>query len=157
MVEDNGSPVGVWEWGQRWGDWRVSDFFSLGFFFIYCSAKRRRFALIIYKKKKTKRRHFMIGSFGARLGSGSLRNKPNFRLKLGLLGLRAKLEPSFSSRAQARARAQGLNYQPYSTYYSSSILAHILLIYDPWVLILTFYQFNLNSFIIFGFYHFFVL
>ena len=31
-----------------------------------------------------------------------------------------------------------------------------LLIYDLWVLILTFYQFNLNSFIISGFYHFFL-
>ena len=53
---------------------QVSDSFGLGFFFfffIYCSAKRRRFALIIYKKKKAKRRCFTIGSFGARLGSGS--------------------------------------------------------------------------------------
>ena len=31
-----------------------------------------------------------------------------------------------------------------------------LLIYDPWVLILTFYQFNLNSCIISMFYHFFL-
>ena len=92
----------------------MSDSFSLGFFFIYCSAKRRRFALIIYKKKKKTNFRLVRGSvgLGLGLGLGSLRNKPNFRLKLGLLGLRAELEPSFSSRAQARALAQGLNYQP---------------------------------------------
>ena len=38
---------------------------------MYCSAKQRRFALIIYLKKNAKRRRFTIGSFGARLGSGS--------------------------------------------------------------------------------------
>ena len=34
-------------------------------------------------------------------------------------------------------------------------LSTTLLIYDHWVLILTIYKFNFNSFIIFGFYHFF--
>ena len=51
----------------------MSDSFSLGFFFHILQCKTMSFCIDNLKKKKTKRRRFMIGSFRARLGSGSAR------------------------------------------------------------------------------------
>ena len=52
-VGDDGSPVGVWEWGRRCGDWRVSDPFSLGFFFHIVQCKTTSFCTDNLKKKKS--------------------------------------------------------------------------------------------------------